>query len=76
MITSGTCTVYTSFGKEGQARLQLSVREAIEKVSKKEIPAWKQILQLGVSGNTSDGTDVLMPDIKYFCWFDPKCMIA
>lgn len=66
MITYGTSTIYTSFGKESQARLALDVRAAIEAVTKKQIPEWKQILLLGISGNTEDGVDCLLPDIKYF----------
>lgn len=66
MITYGTSTIYTSFGKDSKARLPMNVRDAIESVTKKELPKWRVILQLGVSGNTTDGIDCLLPDVKYF----------
>jgi len=66
MITYGTSTIYTSFGKESKARLPLNVRQAIETVTKKPVPEWRNILLLGISGNTADGIDCLLPDIKYF----------
>jgi hypothetical protein len=65
MITYGTSTVYTSFGKESKARLPMLLQEAIELVTKKSIPKWKTILPIGISGNTTDGTDCLMPDVRY-----------
>jgi hypothetical protein len=65
MITYGTSTVYTSFGKESKARLPMLLQEAIELVTKKTIPKWKTILPIGISGNTTDGTDCLMPDVRY-----------
>ena len=65
MITFGTSTVYTSFGKESKARLPMLLHEAIELVTKKPIPKWKTILPIGISGNTTDGTDCLMPDVRY-----------
>ena len=65
MITYGTSTVYTSFGKESKARLPMLLQEAIELVTKKTIPKWKTILPIGISGNTNDGTDCLMPDVRY-----------
>jgi len=65
MITYGTSTVFTSFGKESKDRLALNVRDAIEHVTKKQIPKWRSILQIGISGNTTDGVDCLLPDIKY-----------
>ena len=65
MITYGTATVWSSFDKSAQARLPLKLPEAIEKVSKKEIPKYKLFICLGVSGNTKDDVDVLMPDVRY-----------
>ena len=65
MITYGTATVYSSFDKSAKDRLNMKIPEAIEKVSKKEIPNYKRFIALGVSGNTTDGTDCLMPDIRY-----------
>ena len=35
MITNGTSTVYTSFGKDSKDRLPMDVKQAIEKVTKK-----------------------------------------
>ncbi len=66
MITYGTSTIYTSFGKDSKARLGMNVRDAIVSVTKKELPKWRVILQIGVSGNTTDGIDCLLPDVKYF----------
>lgn len=65
MITYGTSTIYTSFGKDSKDRLVLNVKDAIETVTKKKIPAWRNILQIGISGNTADGIDCLLPDIRY-----------
>lgn len=66
MITYGTSTVFTSFGKDSKARLTMNVKDAIEQVTKKEIPKWRKILLIGISGNTQDGIDCLLPDVKYF----------
>ena len=65
MITYGTATVWSSFDKSAQARLPLKIPEAIEKVSKKELPNYKRFICVGVSGNSKDGVDVLMPDVRY-----------
>jgi ubiquitin-activating enzyme E1 len=65
MITYGTSTIYTSFGKDSKARLVVNVKDAIENVTKKQIPGWKTILPIGISGNTNDGTDCLLPDVRY-----------
>lgn len=66
MITYGTSTIYTSFGKDSKARLPLDIKQAVEQVTKKPIPQWRTILGLGVSGNTAEGIDCLLPDIKYY----------
>jgi hypothetical protein len=65
MITYGTSTIYTSFGKDSKARLGVNVKEAIESVTKKPIQSWRTILGIGISGNTTDGTDCLLPDVRY-----------
>lgn len=65
MITYGTATVYSSFDKSAQTRLPLKVPEAIEAVTKKELPKYKRFLPVGVSGNTKDGVDCLLPDVRY-----------
>ena len=65
MITYGTSTIYTSFGKDSKARLPLDLKHAIETVTKRQLPKWRTILPIGVSGNTLDGIDCLMPDVKY-----------
>ena len=43
----------------------MTIPEAIEKVSRKEIPKFKRFVCVGVSGNTKDGVDFLMPDVRY-----------
>lgn len=65
MITYGTATVYTSFDKTSKSRLPMKVTEAIEALTKKEIPKYKRFICLGVSGNTADDIDCMMPDIRY-----------
>lgn len=65
MITYGTATIWSSFDKNAASRLPLKLPEAIEKISKKEIPKYKLFICVGVSGNTKDGVDVLMPDVRY-----------
>ena len=66
MITYGSATVYSSFGgKDSQERLPMKVEAAIENVSKKEFPKWKKIIPIGISGNIADGTDCLLPDVRY-----------
>lgn len=65
MITYGTATVFSSFDKSAKDRLPMKLPEAIEKVSKKEIPKFKRFVCVGVSGNTKDGVDFLMPDVRY-----------
>ena len=68
MITYGTATVWSSFDKNASERLPLKLPQAIEKVSKKEIPNYKRFICIGVSGNTKDGIDALMPDVRYEIW--------
>lgn len=65
MITYGTSTVYTSYGAESKKRLPMLVQNAIEDVTKKNFPTWRKIVPIGISGNTSDGTDCVMPDVRY-----------
>lgn len=65
MITYGTATVFSSFDKSAKDRLPMKLPEAIEKVSRKEIPKFKRFVCVGVSGNTKDGVDFLMPDVRY-----------
>ena len=65
MITYGTATIFSSFDKSAKDRLNMRLPEAIEKVSKKEIPKYKRFICVGVSGNTKDGVDFFMPDIRY-----------
>ncbi len=66
MITYGSATVYSAFGgKDSQERLPMRVEVAIENVSKKEFPKWKKIIPIGISGNIADGTDCLLPDVRY-----------
>lgn len=65
MITYGTSTVFSSFGKDSKARLGMSLKDAIEAVTKKNIPKWRTILPIGISGNTTDGVDCLLPDVRY-----------
>jgi len=68
MITYGSATVFTSFDKNAKARLPLQVPAAIEALTKKQLPNYKRFILLGVSGNTKDGIDCLMPDVKYEIW--------
>ncbi len=63
MITFGTATVWSAYGDK--SREGMSVPEAIEQVTKKKLPAWKKFLPLGVSGNTKDGIDCILPDVRY-----------
>ena len=69
MITYGTATIFSSFDKSAKDRLNMRLPEAIEKVSKKEIPKYKRFICVGVSGNTKDGVDFLMPDVRYEIWW-------
>lgn len=66
MITFGSATVYSAYGgADSKKRLTMEVSEAIANVSKKEFPKWKRYILIGISGNTPDGIDVLMPDVRY-----------
>lgn len=65
MITYGTATIYSSYGEDPKKRLPMSIPEAIESVTKKEIPKWRRFLPIGVSGSTPDGVDCLLPDIRF-----------
>ena len=64
MVTYGTATVYSSFG-ELKKRLPMQITKAVEDVTKKEFPAWKKIIPIGISGNTSDGIDCVLPDVRF-----------
>lgn len=65
MITYGTSTVYSSYGADSKKRLPMKLHEAIEHVTKKSLPQWRKILPVGVSGNTADGVDCILPDVRY-----------
>ena len=65
MITYGTASVYSSFDKQVQGRLPMKLPEAIESVTKKELPKYKRFLAVGVSGSTKDGVDCMLPDVRY-----------
>jgi hypothetical protein len=65
MITYGTAPVYSSFDKKAQTRLPMRVSEAIEAVTKKELPKYKRFILLGVTGTTKDNIDCLLPDVRY-----------
>jgi hypothetical protein len=65
MITYGSATIFSSYGADSKKRLGLKVPEAIEALTKKEIPKWKRFIALGVSGNDAEGIDCLLPDIRY-----------
>jgi hypothetical protein len=65
MITYGSATVYTSYDQGAKKRLPMKVPEAIETLTKKELPKFRKFLPLGVSGNDEAGTDCLLPDVRY-----------
>lgn len=65
MITYGTATVYSSYGAESKKRLEMQAPAAIENVTKKSFPAWRKIIPIGISGNTSDGVDCILPDVRF-----------
>lgn len=66
MITYGSLTIFSSYNaQDSQKRLKMKVQEAIESLSKKELPKWRKILPLSASGNVQDGTDCVMPDVRY-----------
>ena len=65
MITYGTSTIFSSYGADSKKRLPSRIEEVIEQVTKKQLPKWRRILAVGVSGNTADGTDCILPDIRY-----------
>lgn len=69
MITYGSATLFTSFDKNAKVRLPMKVPVAVEALTKKQIPEYKRYILLGVSGNTSDGIDCLLPDVKYEIWW-------
>jgi len=65
MITYGSGTVFTSYDPKSKKRLSMKIPEAIESLTKKEIPKLRKFLALGVAGNNSEGIDCLLPDIRY-----------
>lgn len=65
MITYGTSTVFSSYGSESKKRLTMKVEQAIENVTKRELPKWRKILPVGISGNTAEGVDCILPDVRY-----------
>lgn len=65
MITFGSATVFSSYGGDSKKRLGMIVEQAIANVTKKEFPKWKRFIPIGVSGNSTDGVDILMPDVRY-----------
>ena len=65
MISYGTATVFSSYGADSKKRLAMPVQNAIQDLSKKEFPSWKKIIPIGVSGNTSDGVDCVLPDVRF-----------
>jgi len=65
MITYGTSTVYSSYGNESKKRLDMQTPQAIESVTKKSFPKWRKIIPIGVSGNTNDGVDCVLPDVRF-----------
>lgn len=70
MITFGSATVYSSYGADAKKRLPLLIEKAIQEVTKKPFPAWKKLIPIGVSGNTKEGIDCLLPDVRYqISWY-------
>lgn len=65
MITFGSSTVFSSYGKDSAGRINMLVEEAIAAITKKEFPSWKRFIPIGISGNVEDGTDCLLPDVRY-----------
>jgi hypothetical protein len=65
MITYGSATVYSSYGADSKKRLPMSIPDAIESVTKKAFPKWRRFIPIGISGNTADGIDCLLPDVRY-----------
>jgi hypothetical protein len=43
----------------------MSIPDAIESVTKKAFPKWRRFIPIGISGNTADGIDCLLPDVRY-----------
>lgn len=65
MITYGSATVFSSYGSDSTKRLDMRIEEAIESVTKKEFAKWRRFIPIGVSGNTTDGVDCILPDVRY-----------
>lgn len=65
MINYGTSTIYTSYGADSKKRLPMKVEKAIEQITKKQLPEWRKVIAIMVSGNTPDGIDCILPDIRY-----------
>ena len=64
MITFGSASIYSSYGN-AKDRLPMDVVEAISVVTKKPFPKWKRFIPIGISSNMDDGTDCLLPDVRY-----------
>ena len=65
MITYKSAAVFSTFDKNVKLRLPMKIPEAIEAVTKKEIPKFKRFILLGVTANTKDNIDCMLPDIRY-----------
>jgi hypothetical protein len=65
MITYGTSTIYMSFGAMSKKTINLRVEDAISQTMKIDLPKWKKIICIGMSGNTSNGVDCVFPAVKY-----------
>lgn len=64
MVNFGTVSIFSPFG-DGKARLPMDIIQAIENVTKTTFAEWKRIIPLSVSGSTKDGTDCILPDVRY-----------
>ncbi len=43
----------------------MDFKALLEMVGKREVPKHKKYIEVEVSGNTMDGTDVIMPSVRY-----------
>jgi hypothetical protein len=65
MITNGSCIVFSAYDQMAKKRLPMKIPEAVESVTKKEIPNFRKFLALSVSGNNAEGIDCMLPDVRY-----------
>ena len=66
MFSYGSTFLYCgSFSADSKKRLGMKVEEAVETATKQRLGKGKKMLRIGVSGNTADGTDCVLPDIRY-----------